>query len=75
MASLLTSAAAHDTTGGVATKIREAAAVARLGAEVRIARAGGAAAADACAPQTLPARWAGTVVRCRGGGSSGGQTL
>ncbi|PRW58253.1 glutamate 5-kinase isoform X1 [Chlorella sorokiniana] len=32
--SLLTSSAAHDTTGGVATKIREAAAVARLGAEL-----------------------------------------
>lgn len=63
---LQTSAAAHDTTGGVATKIQEAAAVARLGAEVRIARAGGPAAAAACSPQALPPGWAGTVVVRRG---------
>lgn len=64
---LLTSSAAHDTTGGVATKIREAAAVARLGAEVRIALAGSAAAEAAVAPSVLPAAWHGTVVRCRSG--------
>ena len=61
--SLRTSAATHDTTGGVAIKIREAAAVARLGGEVRIARAGGPAAAAACAPTPLPPCWGGTVVR------------
>lgn len=64
MAALETSTAAHDTTGGVQTKIREAAAVARLGAEVRIARAGSAAAAAACDPAPLPPDWLGTVVRC-----------
>lgn len=62
--SLETSAAAHDTTGGVRTKIREAAAVARLGAEVRIAQAGSAAAAAACDPASLPPGWLGTVVHC-----------
>lgn len=68
--SLLTSSAAHDTTGGVATKIREAAAVAQLGAEVRIAAAGYVAAEAAVLPGRLPAGWQGTVVRCRGGASS-----
>lgn len=63
--SLLTRSAAHDTTGGVATKIREAAAVAQLGAEVRIALAGSTAAAAAVSPAALPADWQGTVVRCR----------
>ncbi|KAL4420026.1 hypothetical protein ABPG77_001276 [Micractinium sp. CCAP 211/92] len=62
---LQTAAAAHDTTGGVATKIREAAAVARLGAEVRIAAAGGPSAAAACSPAPLPAGWVGTVVQLR----------
>lgn len=65
---LQTAAAAHDTTGGVATKIREAAAVARLGAEVRIAAAGGPSAPAACLPAPLPARWVGTVVRLRESG-------
>lgn len=69
VSSLLTSCAAHDTTGGVATKVREAAAVARLGAEVRISRAGSAAAAAAVSPDALPPGWAGTVVRL--GGSAG----
>lgn len=64
--SLLTSCAAHDTTGGVATKVREAAAVARLGSEVRISRAGSAAAAAAVSPDALPPGWAGTVVRLGG---------
>lgn len=68
--SLLTSSAAHDTTGGVATKIREAAAVAQLGAEVRIAAAGYVAAEAAVLPGPLPPGWPGTVVRCRGGASS-----
>jgi len=63
--SLLTSSAAHDTTGGVATKIREAAAVAQLGAQVRIALAGSAAAEAAVSPAALPAGWQGTVVQCR----------
>ena len=68
--SLLTSSAAHDTTGGVATKIREAAAVAQLGAQVRIALAGSAAAEAAVSPAALPAGWQGTVVQCRSGARS-----
>ncbi|KAL4430841.1 hypothetical protein ABPG75_006097 [Micractinium tetrahymenae] len=64
VSSLQTAAAAHDTTGGVATKIREAAAVACLGAEVRIASAGEPSAAAACSPAPLPAGWVGTLVKC-----------
>jgi glutamate 5-kinase len=68
---LETTSAEHDTTGGVATKIQEAAAVARLGAQVRIARAGSMAAAAACSPADLPPGWVGTAVRCEAGGSGG----
>jgi isopentenyl phosphate kinase len=62
--SLQTSTAAHDTTGGIAAKIQEAAAVARLGAEVRISKAGSPAALAACLPGTLPPDWEGTIVCC-----------
>lgn len=62
--SLETSAAAHDTTGGVATKVEEAAAAARAGAIVRISRAGTRHAMAACLPGPLPPDWVGTVVSC-----------
>ncbi|KAI3433647.1 hypothetical protein D9Q98_003456 [Chlorella vulgaris] len=58
--SLTTSCAAHDTTGGVLTKIQEAVEVAKAGGEVRIARAGGPDAAAACSPDPLPPGWVGT---------------
>ena len=79
---LETTSAEHDTTGGVATKIQEAAAVARLGGQVRIARAGSMGAAWR---QRLPAppqtcRRVGWAPRCaarRGAaaGSSGAAEL
>ena len=47
-AASLASAAAHDTTGGMAMKIQEAAAIAVMGIPVIIAEAGSAAGAAAC---------------------------
>jgi isopentenyl phosphate kinase len=61
--SLQTAVVAHDTTGGVVTKIQEAAAVAQLGVEVRIVQAGSPEAAAACLPKPLPPAWMGTVVK------------
>ena len=57
-----TSSAAGDTTGGIATKLREAQAAALLGVEVRIAEAGTPHAAAALESGPLPPGWVGTVI-------------
>lgn len=59
-------AAAHDTTGGIAAKVAEAAAIAMLGVDVLIAQAGSQDGARACSQGA--ALFAGAA---NGGGSSG----
>lgn len=59
--------AEHDVSGGMATKVAEAASIAQLGVAVRIAQAGTPAAAVACRPEALPDDWVGTQVLPVGG--------
>ena len=67
LSGVATSTAAHDTTGGVAAKIAEAAAALAAVGEVRIARAGTPAAAAALRPGPLPIDWVGTRVTLAAG--------
>ncbi|KAL5553705.1 hypothetical protein UlMin_041106 [Ulmus minor] len=59
-------AAAHDTTGGMETKISEAAMIAKLGIDVYIVKAGTSHSLTALSGELrngIPANWLGTIIR------------
>uniref|UniRef100_A0A0E0JP31 Isopentenyl phosphate kinase n=1 Tax=Oryza punctata TaxID=4537 RepID=A0A0E0JP31_ORYPU len=60
------SVAAHDTTGGMETKILEAAAIARLGVDVYITKVGTEHSLRALNGDTSSEDWLGTVIRSSG---------
>lgn len=67
-----TTVAAHDTTGGMATKISEAALIAKLGIDVYIVKAATTHSSRALSGEvkgTLPEDWLGTVIRFVGKGN------
>ncbi|KAI5574419.1 hypothetical protein POPTR_010G162900v4 [Populus trichocarpa] len=68
-----TTVAAHDTTGGMATKISEAALIAKLGIDVYIVKAATTHSSRALSGEVrgaLPEDWLGTVIRFVGKGNS-----
>ncbi|XP_011012590.1 PREDICTED: uncharacterized protein LOC105116803 [Populus euphratica] len=68
-----TTVAAHDTTGGMATKISEAALIAKLGIDVYIVKAATTHSSRALSGKVrgaLPEDWLGTVIRFVGEGNS-----
>lgn len=66
MSTVETKAAAHDTTGGMLTKISEAAAIAKLGIDVYIVKAATTHALRALSGElkgSIPDDWLGTAIR------------